>query len=84
MRYERLTRNLLEKGYERVERDDRLLDIFPTDTRAKGVELWVKFCGETVEITRIRLPYKESRVAQYVLPRLKVESALAGYQTMKL
>lgn len=84
MLYEELSQKLLKDDFERVERDDRLLDIFPNETRAKGVELWVRFNTKTVDITRVRLLYKQGSVTNRSLSRSKVESALRDYQQLEL
>lgn len=42
MIYQDLLRALYHAGYTRIERDDRLLDVFPKETREKGIELWIK------------------------------------------
>ena len=76
MTYEELLLTLSECGYERVERDDRLLDVFPRENREKGVELWTLWQPTSVRILRVRLPYSESSLRLFELPRNKVEKLL--------
>jgi len=59
-----------------VERDDRLLDIFPAETREKGIELWEKWSANTVEIIRFHLPYSPKREEHFSFPRKNIEELL--------
>lgn len=73
------------EGYERVERDDRLLDVFPKETRDKGVELWEKWGEETVEIVRLRvLPDQPKLTRVFQLPRKRLEAALLAGEALHL
>lgn len=72
------------KGFERIERDDRMLDIFPNETREKGIELWDKWTKDTVEITRLHLPGGEKGITSHVLSRKEVEKALANNTQIQL
>ena len=65
--------------YERVERDDRLLDVFRQETAEKGVQLWVKW-GDIVEIIRVH----NGKQTRHTFPREVVESALRGYTRLSL
>jgi hypothetical protein len=76
MTYPELLRQLWEAGYGRIERDDRLLDVFPTEDREKGVELWEKWNAETVKILRVRLPYTEKKLELYLFEKLVLEQLL--------
>jgi len=65
MTYEELTATLMAGDWQRIERDDRLLDIFPTESREKGVELWeLQHEAETL-LLRVRLPYAEEKLLLY-------------------
>ncbi|MEX0649660.1 MAG: hypothetical protein WD200_01525 [Candidatus Andersenbacteria bacterium] len=68
--------NLVEEGFTRVERDDRLLDVYPKENREKGVELWQKWEGDTVHVIRIRLPFNEKTIASYTLSKVQLERDL--------
>ena len=72
------------KGFERIERDDRMLDIFPNETREKGIELWNKWNEETVEIIRLHLPSGEKGITRHVFSCKEVETALEENKTMQL
>lgn len=84
MEYAQFEKNLFDKGYRRVERDDRLLDVLSGQTRGKGVELWDKWNKSTVEFVRLILPYKENGWYGYTLPRRKVEQALLSQKSLDL
>ncbi len=76
---------LEERGYGRVERDDRLLDVFPKETRDKGVELWEKWGEETVEIVRLRvLPDQPKLTRVFQIPRQQLEGALLSGEVFTL
>lgn len=76
---------LEEKSYGRVERDDRLLDVFPRETRDKGVELWEKWGEETVEIVRLRVLPDQPKLTQvFQIPRKQLEQALLGGEQLSL
>jgi hypothetical protein len=67
------------EGFRRVERDDRLLDVFPQETREKGVELWENWLKEKVEIVRVlidRPPGPKNIPQKFILDRRKLEQAL--------
>lgn len=76
MDYSELVARLRERGYERIERDDRLLDVFPRETREKGVELWEANTDTTVRLCRVRLPYSLQEVQVFELPRPKLQKLL--------
>ncbi|OGY30670.1 MAG: hypothetical protein A3C02_02780 [Candidatus Andersenbacteria bacterium RIFCSPHIGHO2_02_FULL_45_11] len=75
---------LIADGFERIERDDRMLDVFPNETREKGVELWDKWTKDEVEIIRFHLPSGEKRTTSYVLSRKEVEKALVNNTQIQL
>ncbi len=94
MTYQQFSRQLIQDGFDRVERDDRLLDIFPTETREKGVELWEKWlrlarlssrsargAKQEIKILRLHLPFSEKRMKLYSLPRVKIEMLLLSNET---
>jgi len=76
MTYADLLHALSQAQYDRVERDDRLLDVFPTQNREKGVELWEQWGEDEVKILRVRLPFEEERLELFILARGQLESLL--------
>lgn len=76
MNYTEKTTQLLAANFTRVERDDRLLDIFPLETREKGIELWEKWNEDTVEIIRFHLPYSPKREQAFSFSKEKIETML--------
>lgn len=78
MEYDKLIHNLMEQGFERVERDDRLLDVFPTEIREKGIELWQRWrmSDGVIELRRITLPLTHKQIDKYTLPLPDIERAL--------
>lgn len=84
MNYVQFEKDLLDRGYRRVERDDRLLDILSGQTRGKGVELWDKWSESTVEFVRLSLPYRENGWYGYTLYRGEVEQALLCQKSIDL
>jgi hypothetical protein len=81
---EDLYSELIADGFERVERDDRLLDVFPNETREKGIELWDKWAGDTVEIIRLHLPKGRRGMTRHTIPRNTVEQALQLSRVIEL
>ncbi len=84
MEYRELVERLLVNGFERVERDDRLLDIFPTETREKGIELWEHWTSNQIFLLRIRLPYGATKLQLFAAPRQEVEQALLTNTVVRL
>jgi len=76
--YRQYTTKLLNQGFLRVEHDDRLLDILPTQTRDKGIELWDKWEESNVTIIRLRLPFNPKKRQVFTLSRLKLEQTLSA------
>lgn len=76
MMYGDLLRALFYAGYQRVERDDRLLDVFPDQDREKGIELWEKWMDDEVRILRVRVPFTEKKLELFSLRRLDLEQLL--------
>jgi len=76
MTYGELLQAVYEAGYMRVERDDRLLDVFPKESRVKGVELWERWDKEVVKILKIRMPFVVKKMELYEIPRKKLEKLL--------
>ncbi|MEX1997715.1 MAG: hypothetical protein WEA04_03535 [Candidatus Andersenbacteria bacterium] len=74
--YSTLIRALFSAGFQRVERDDRLLDVFPGEDREKGVELWERWRPHGVDIVRVRLPYTDTTVQLFIIPRSELEQCL--------
>lgn len=76
MTYIDLLRALYHADYDRVERDDRLIDVFPTQTREKGVELWEKWDDQDVKILRVWLPFEAEQLELFAIARGQLESLL--------
>ncbi len=76
MKYRDLLQALFHAGYQRVERDDRLLDVFPIEDREKGVELWEKWEEHEVSLVRVRVPFTPKNVELFHLYRVALEGAL--------
>lgn len=79
-----LYNKLITEGFERIERDDRMLDVFPNETREKGIELWDKWNEETVEIIRIHIPKGEKGISNYTFDRNDIQQTLIDNKTMQL
>lgn len=71
-------------GFERVERDDRLLDVFPHEDREKGIELWDKWNDDTVEIIRFHAVLGRKGVTYHTISRNILEQALRTSRTLEL
>ena len=84
MTYGELLHQLWQNGYMRIERDDRLLDVFPTEDREKGVELWEKWQNDEVKLLRIKLPFAVKTLQLYVLPKTTLEEWLGTNSKQKL
>lgn len=74
-----LYNTLIADGFERVERDDRLLDVFPKEIREKGIELWDKWGAESVEIVRLHVPKGRKGMSRYMFKRKIIEDLLHTY-----
>jgi hypothetical protein len=84
MTYSELIRLLQSKEFSRVERDDRLLDIFPAEDREKGIELWEKWLGKKVRILRVKLPFAEKKLQLFLISRPELEQCLYTNQVKQL
>jgi hypothetical protein len=84
MNYDYMSSRLLKAGFTRIERDDRLLDVFPDQTREKGVELWERWSNSDVFIVGIWLPYSRKHLCLYSVPRGKLAEALQEYRILSL
>jgi hypothetical protein len=73
-----------QAGFERVERDDRLLDVFPQEDREKGIELWDKWSTDTVEIIRFHAVMGRKGISNYSFPRKHIEQALVENTKLEL
>ena len=71
---------MIKQGFNRVERDDGLLDIFTKETPEKGVELWGKGRDDTLEIIRIH----NGNQTHKKFPRQEIEQALLENQKLIL
>ena len=80
---ESLYNALIAQGFERVERDDRLLDVFPKEIREKGIELWDKWGADTVEIVRVHTQGKK-KTTKHAVPREAIEKALLEHNRFDL
>ena len=76
MTYEELLLKLMASDWQRVERDDRLLDIFPEEDREKGVELWEQQHGIDTLILRVRLPFSEDGLKLYTIAGAQLQHLL--------
>jgi|GEM_PF-3375908 hypothetical protein len=71
-------------GYGRVERDDRLLDVLPKQTREKGVELWEKQDSKEVSIIQLRLPFSVKKIKIFTIQRKQLATALQNNLQLNL
>ena len=74
--YGDLLRLLFKASFTRVERDDRLLDIFPVEDREKGIELWEHWGKRFVQILRVKLPFEPEKLVLYQIKRTELEELL--------
>lgn len=81
MTYTDLLRALYEHGYDRVEWDDRLLDVFTRESREKGVELWEKWSEHEVWLLRVHMPFEPDKLELFIVARGQLESLLTRNQT---
>lgn len=84
MEYLNLLNILARAGFTRIERDDRLLDVFLEEIREKGIELWEYWGKDTVYLIRIHLPFRPKFIKLYQIPRSKIEQLLQQNKTRKL
>jgi hypothetical protein len=86
--YQKLIQKLLHDGFERVERDYRLLDVFPTETREKVVELWQLWPPQKnaapVQIVRLLVSFNAKKIQHYSMPRREIEQALQDNELLLL
>jgi hypothetical protein len=82
--YSELLQELWQAEYGRVERDDRLLDVFPAEDREKGVELWERWDDEVIKILRVRVPYTSKKLELYIIEKLVLEQLLQHNTVQKL
>ncbi|MEO6078075.1 MAG: hypothetical protein ABIP54_04775 [Candidatus Andersenbacteria bacterium] len=71
---------IIEDGFSRIERDDRLLDVFPKETLDKGVQLYEKWTDTEVKIIRVHL----KNITKHVFPRTEIEKALKNNKRIEL
>lgn len=84
MGYGDLLRLVFRAGFTRVERDDRLLDIFPVEDREKGIELWEHWGKRHIQILRVKLPFDPAKLILYQIKRTQLESLLIENTTEEL
>lgn len=84
MTYIDLINKLAQSGFSRVERDDRLLDVFPSEISEKGIELWERWDKANISLVRIHLPFRPKFIKYYKLPRPNIEHALYENKTKQL
>lgn len=77
-----LPASLIPEGFRRVERDDRLFDVFPHLTREHGVEVWEKWTPKTVELILIHFQNPRSKPKHVSFSRKKLEQALVANKTI--
>lgn len=69
------------EGFTRIERDDRLLDVFPKETIEKGIELYEKWTDVEVEIVRM---HNSKNITKHVFSRNEIEEALVEHKVLVL
>ncbi|PIT98285.1 MAG: hypothetical protein COT71_01535 [Candidatus Andersenbacteria bacterium CG10_big_fil_rev_8_21_14_0_10_54_11] len=96
MTYADLIARLQGIGLERIERDDRLLDVYPNEQRDKGNELWEcepnfsldkRGQGESggkIYLLRISEPYNIQRLELFAVSIDDIVRALTLYETHHL
>jgi hypothetical protein len=84
MNYQQLTQKLLANGFTRVERDDRIIDIFPDQIRLKGVELWERWSPQKVTFIKLSIPYHTQKTEAFSAPKEIIESLLKTNKTTSL
>ena len=67
---------LLAAGFDRVEKDDRLLDVLPDKTREKGIELWEQWSHNSVRLVAVPVPFNATKLRIWQVPRSAVERSL--------
>lgn len=82
--YPRLKQILTGCRFTRVERDDRLLDVFPGQRREKGWELWEYWASNVVFLIRIHEPENVQVLDMFSIPRRDLERALRTCTTLLL
>src|SRR3989338_7526282 len=80
----KFTSNLLKHGFQRIVRDDVLLDLLPDQTREKGIELWENNAADQVFILRFHLPYNPRQITAYSIPRSILEASLHNHSSLIL
>lgn len=68
----------MRSGFSKIERDDRLLDVFPAETKSKGVELLERWTSDCVEIVRVH----NGRKTHHPFARSDIERALLHNTTL--
>lgn len=81
--YPEFIRDLMNNRFDRVERDDRLLDIFPNENREKGIELWERWDDDSVTIARLHLPLTKEPL-YFSIPRSELEMLLSTHSKASL
>jgi hypothetical protein len=76
--------SLQSHGFQRIERDDIILDLLPDQTREKGIELWEKNQADQALILRFHLPCDSRKVTAYSLPISILEASLYSHSLLNL
>jgi hypothetical protein len=77
MNYSAAKKQLHDGRFTRLERDDRFFDLFPDQTREKGIELWERWEPENISYVRLRIgPYDEKKTDYFCIPKAWLETAL--------
>lgn len=77
MNYSDTKKQLLADKFTRLERDDRFFDLFPLQTREKGIELWERWEADTISYVRLFIgPFNETKTTYFCIPRAWLEQAL--------
>lgn len=82
MDYAEIKQQLVRLGFERVERDDVLLDMFPNQHRAHGKELWIRWPRGEASVTLIALrdPYDGQKVIIRKFSTKEMEEMIKAYK----
>lgn len=82
--YQTIIAKLRQADFSRVEKDDRLLDIFPAESRAKGIELWEKWRGDKIYIVRIHVDKLQANPPRFCLSKKAIITSLRENKTLTL
>lgn len=78
--YSRFLHIMYQARFQRVEKDDRLLDVFKGEDREKGIELWERWDKDNIYLIRLHV----ADIALHVIPHPKLTRALLKNRRLKL